>query len=64
VKKNEMGGACAVCRGEARPMEGSWRKPEGKNHYENQVVDWEDNIKMDLKSVVRHGLLNACVGNL
>jgi len=56
IKKNEMGGACIVCGGEERRMQGLVGKPEGKRPLGRPRHRCEDNITMDLQEVGCRGM--------
>jgi len=46
-----MGGACSVCGGEERRIQGLVGKPEGKRPLGRSRRRWKDNINMDLQEV-------------
>jgi hypothetical protein len=46
-----MGGTCSAYGGEERRIQGTGGKTEGKRPIIESRLEWEDNIKMDLREV-------------
>jgi hypothetical protein len=51
IEKNEMNGACDMCGGQERCIQGLVETPEGKRPLGRPGRRCEDNIKMDLHEV-------------